>query len=148
MIFRAKLFIAGLVVVGLASASGHAATGIVHFRSPSGNINCFLAPSFADCLVRHNTWTHKPTKPASCDLDFDPTELELGPRSVSVGGCRGDVGPLCGLSDTPCTVLRYGQSVTRGRLRCTSAVTGVICRRLDGRRIGFRIAREGYQLYR
>jgi hypothetical protein len=33
-------------------------------------------------------------------------------------------------------------------VRCASARSGVTCRRRDGRRVGFRIAREGYTLYR
>jgi hypothetical protein len=47
-----------------------------------------------------------------------------------------------------CRVLRYGQSVARGQIRCTSTMAGVTCRRRDGRRVGFLIARERYVLYR
>ena len=136
-----------LAAVLATAGSAQAATGLVHFASPSGNINCFIGASFADCLVRHDTWPVKPTKPAACDLDFNPTDVALTPRGVVVGACRGDVGPRCGLGGR-CVVLHYGKSVTRGRVRCTSALDGVTCRRTNGRRIGFLIARERYVLYR
>jgi hypothetical protein len=137
----------------LAGASAGAAPQLVHFKSPSGNINCMLGngggAAYASCLVRHSTWRVVPRKPASCDLDWAATELEIGGRNLFVGSCRGDIGPLCEPSGADaCTTLAYGRSVTLGPIRCTSAVTGVTCRRTDGRRIGFRIAREGYLLYR
>jgi hypothetical protein len=44
--------------------------------------------------------------------------------------------------------LAYGRALTLGSVRCVSATNGVTCRRLDGRRVGFRVAREGYTLYR
>jgi hypothetical protein len=72
---------------------------------------------------------------------------------VGVGGCRGDIGPLCYAQD-PCVALRYGASTTAasgGRgIRCTSRESGVTCVRLGagaGLR-GFRIAREGYAVIR
>jgi hypothetical protein len=144
----APMRLLALIALLAAAGSAHAGTGLVHFRSPSGNINCVLGASFADCLVRHDTWPRRPTKPASCDLDFNPAEVAVTPGGVVVGACRGDVGPLCGLSDDRCVVLRYGRSLVRGRIRCTSALNGVTCRRVNGRRVGFLIARERYVLYR
>jgi hypothetical protein len=68
---------------------------------------------------------------------------------VAVGGCRGDIGPLCYAQD-PCVVVKYGTSITAaagGRgIRCSSRANGITCMRLGtgaGVR-GFRIAREGY----
>ena len=140
-----------LAVAGLMGASGaHAAPQrLVHFQSPSGNINCILDATYADCLVRRQVWRNLPARPASCDLDWVPSEISLSGRKIFVGACRGDVGPLClprgGLR---CTTLAYGRSVVVGGIRCVSAVNGVTCRRRDGRRIGFRVAREGYTLFR
>ena len=62
------------------------ALSLVHFQSPSGNINCigapagFGQPAFVQCLVRKHTWPASitPRKPASCDLDFDPYTVSLG----------------------------------------------------------------------
>jgi hypothetical protein len=142
-----------LLGCALAISGAGAAPQFAHFRSPSGNINCMLGTgggtAYASCLVRHATWRVLPRKPASCDLDWVATELEIGGRNLTAGACRGDIGPLCEPSGADsCRTLAYGRSVTVGPIRCTSAVVGVTCRRTDGRRIGFRIAREGYLLYR
>ena len=131
------------------------ALSLVHFQSPSGNINCigapagFGQPAFVECLVRKHTWRAgiTPRKPASCDLDFDPYTVSLGNRKVSVGSCRGDIGPLCVYTSDKCSTLAYGRSVKIGPIRCSSATAGVTCRYTTTPRAGFRIAREGYVTY-
>ena len=53
------------------------AASLVHFESPSGNINCiggpagYGQPAFVECLVLKHTWPASitPRKPANCDLD-------------------------------------------------------------------------------
>ena len=136
-------------VLGLAVASS-----LVHFQTPSGNINCIGGPAFqgipasVECLVRKNSWRRLAPKPARCDLDWDPTTLELGRRRVSVGSCRGDIGPLCTRASDRCSTLAYGRSVDLGPIRCSSATTGVTCRYRTAPRVGFRIAREAYVLFR
>jgi uncharacterized protein DUF6636 len=136
-------------VLGLAMASS-----LVHFQSPSGNINCIGAgafqgqPAFVECLARKHSWPRLARKPADCDLDWDPATLGLGRRRVSVGSCRGDIGPLCLYSNDRCSTLGYGRSVDVGPIRCTSATNGVTCRYRTAPRVGFRVAREGYVLFR
>jgi hypothetical protein len=148
VIRRVGLAIAVVALVGAWGANA-ASPRRVHFQSPSGNINCILDATFAGCVVRRHMWRNPPARPAWCDEEWIPSEVSLGGRRIVVGACRGDVGPLClpsgGLS---CTTLAYGRSVVVGRIRCVSAVNGVTCRRRDGRRIGFRVAREGYRLFR
>ena len=160
-------FGAALLVLSLAAAFSTEALGgrsaravrTFHFRSPSGNINCYGGATGVTCLLLHNTWKKLRPRPASCDLDWAPTDMSLfldsrtGKWGVGVGGCRGDVGPLCYPQDS-CLVLRYGSSITAGSarrgIRCTSRVAGVSCVRLGagtGPR-GFRIAREGYAVLR
>jgi Family of unknown function (DUF6636) len=137
------------VVLGLAAASS-----LVHFQSPSGNINCIGSgafqgtPAFVSCLVRKNSWPRLAPKPARCDLDWNPATLELGRRHVSVGSCRGDIGPLCTNTSDRCSTLAYGRSVDVGPIRCSSAPNGVTCRYRTAPRVGFRIAREGYVTFR
>ena len=148
-----RLLAALAAVLSFAACTTSAQAGLVHFRSPSGNINCLLgagngSPNFADCLVKQHAWPHHPAKPARCDLDFDPFDIGLSGTQVYVGSCRGDIGPLCGPGTERCTVLGYGRSVTQGGIRCTSAQSGVTCRRLTGRHVGFMISREGYRVYR
>jgi hypothetical protein len=143
--------VVALVVLALLFQAAPAQTKLVHFQSPSGNINCIGAaggsfgPPFVECLVRRNSWPTKRPKPANCDLDWDPTTLSLSKRKVYAGSCRGDIGPLCvNQSADRCTTLAYGRSVVMGPIRCTSETAGVTCRYRTAPRVGFRIAREGY----
>jgi hypothetical protein len=123
----------------------------VHFKSPSGNINCYLFSNdggFADCIVLQAAWPTVPKKPKTCDLDWAPTEVSLGKTTVSRGQCRGDVGPRCYAGGGRCRVLAYGRSIELGTIRCSSAANGITCRRTTGARPGFRIAREGVVVFR
>jgi hypothetical protein len=145
----ALALLAGLVAT--VSAGPAAAATQVHFKSPSGNINCYLFSAqggFADCIVLQASWKNAPSKPKSCDLDWVPTEVALGKTHVSVGGCRGDVGPRCYAGGDRCSVLAYGRSITVGTIRCSSAASGLTCRRTTGRRAGFRLARERFVVWR
>jgi hypothetical protein len=144
---RCALLIAAVVLTA-AGAPAAAGARLVHFQSPSGNINCVgtdRAPNFVDCLVRTGSWQHPPAKPARCDLDWNPYEVQLTARRVTVGACRGDVGPRC-FHD--CTTLRYGRAVDFGPIRCRSAANGVTCRYVRGQLAGFRIAREAITVWR
>jgi hypothetical protein len=136
-----------VLALTVAAAPAVADPVVAHFRSPSGNIDCIggTAPVYVECLVRHASWPQRPPRPIGCDLDWEPYNLSLGRRHVGVGACRGDVGPRC-FHD--CTILRYGRSLTIGPIRCRSAVVGVTCRYVAGARAGFRIAREGYIVWR
>ena len=121
---------------------------VTHFKSPSGNINCIggTAPAYVECQERRAAWPrHARRGPSGCDLDWEPYNLSLGSRRVTLGACRGDVGPRC-FHD--CSTLRYGRSVDIGPIRCRSAANGVTCRYVRGKHAGFRIAREGYVIWR
>ena len=133
------------------------ASTLVHFQSPSGNINCIGgpayqgSPAFVQCLVKQHSWPKSitPRRPARCDLDYDPYTISLGNRRVSVGSCRGDIGPLCVQATADkCSTLAYGRSVGIGPFLCQSLKAGVECRYRTGSKAGFRIARETYILYR
>ena len=129
-------------------------SSLVHFQSPSGNINCIGGgasqglPAFVSCLVRKSTWPRLRPKPARCDLDWDPRTIEMSRHRVSVGSCRGDIGPLCTNTSDRCSTLAYGRSVDMGPVRCTSSTAGVTCRYRTVPRLGFRIARENYAIFR
>jgi hypothetical protein len=146
----------GLIVAALFAAfavpAASAPAKLFHFQTPSGNINCIgsTTPSpFVDCLVRSAAWPYRPPKPASCDLDWAPTELALGHRKVTVGACRGDIGPLCAnQSGDKCSTLGYGLSVTIGSIRCSSAVSGLTCKYTSAPRTGFTVSRGGFSVFR
>ncbi len=147
--YRRPVVRCALLVLLLAGAAAPSvpAQSIVHFRSPSGNIDCVMFGAGAECVSRSTRGCTLRARPASCDLDWVPNSLGVSGTRVFVGACRGDVGPLC-YAGSGCRTLAYGRSISLGKVRCASARNGVTCRRVDGRRIGFRIAREGYRLYR
>jgi hypothetical protein len=144
---RRVTILAALALAALGAAPVGAVTSLVHFKSPSGNINCIggTSPVFVECLVLHSAWPKSPARPAGCDLDWEAHNISLGGRRVSLGACRGDVGPRC-FHD--CRTLAYGKSVSIGPIRCRSAANGVTCRYVRGKLAGFRIAREGYIVWR
>lgn len=130
-----------------------AAMGFVQITSPSRNIDCIVdatSGGSASCLVEKTTWKHYPARPKSCDLDWVRSQVTLWKRKVTLGGCRGDVGPQCIPGQaTPCRVLAYGKSVVVGGIRCTSTTSGMVCRRTTGKkRQGFKVSKQGYTLYR
>ena len=148
------VFVSAVAMAFAGSADPAPARGakLLSFKSPSGNINCQLAQfsgsrPYADCVVRFDSWPRLPPKPRSCEWDWVAADIALVGQRVFLGDCRSDAGPLCPTVGT-CFTLAYGRSLTLGGIRCTSARTGVTCRRLTGRRQGFRISREGYVLYR
>jgi hypothetical protein len=144
------LAVAAIAVVAAIAAGSAGASTQLHFKTPSGNIDCYLFSTqggVADCMVRKASWPSVPKKPASCDLDWAPYEVQLVKTHVSLGGCRGDIGPLCYGSGDPCSVLPYGHHVTMGGITCSSAATGLTCRRATGTRAGFRVARENVTVY-
>jgi hypothetical protein len=145
---RRSLITAILLLATVGAVPSAATTRIVHFKSPSGNLNCIAgtAPNaFVECLARNATWAHVRAKPAGCDLDWAPYNLSLNTRRVTIGACRGDVGPRC---SNDCTTLAYGKSLNVGPIRCRSAVNGITCRYVSGKLAGFRIARQGYVVWR
>jgi hypothetical protein len=143
-----RAILIAMLALSTAGAGSAAADPVVaHFQSPTGNINCIggTTPAYVECQARRAIWPQKPPKPTGCDLDWEAYNLSLGNRRVVLGACRGDVGPRC-LHD--CTTLRYGRSVNIGPIRCRSERSGVTCRYVRGTHPGFRIAREGYVIWR
>jgi hypothetical protein len=136
---------AGLVVPAAANAD------FIHFTTPSKNIDCiadFSSPT-VDCIVEKASWPRVPPKPASCDLDWVGTEIALGRGRVTVGACRGDIGPTCIEQTGDCPALPYGTSLTLpSKVRCTSRRAGLTCRARNGAGAGFTVSRSGYRILR
>jgi hypothetical protein len=137
---RAGAILGAIVLSTLAAAPASAALRL--FQSPSGNIGCAMSSGAgsvqARCDIARRLWT-PPRRPASCPLDFGQGVF-VGQTGRGRYTCAGD------------TVLHQGshlgfqQSITLGRLRCTSRVTGVSCtNRSTGH--GFTISRERVRLF-
>ena len=141
-----RLLALAAVAAGICAAPAQAR--LVHFTSPSGNIDCLGStspPASVSCYVQRTTWPKEPPRPSWCDVDWIPTEVGLSKRRTAVGSCRGDVGPLC--FPGSCGRLAYGRSLEIGPIRCASATNGITCRYRTSPRVGFRVAREGYVLF-
>jgi hypothetical protein len=151
----ASLITLTLLLVGLQPAT-RALADDINFTTPSKNIDCLLYEYenefVADCLVEQATWKNPPKRPSDCDLDWVESEAYVSSKlvgskvvnSVGVGGCRGDIGPLC--VNNGCTLLAYGKTVKRGRITCSSATTGVTCTTTSGPKRGFTVSRGSYKL--
>jgi hypothetical protein len=113
------LLVASVVVLALPASASAAFIG-----SPSRNIVCQITRSAADCIV----------------LSGEQEAVVTNRGRVSVSRQHADIG------ENPVRILRYGQSVTYGTLRCTSLTTGMRCiHRPSGH--GFRASRQGIRRY-
>ena len=112
-----KLVALAVVAGALSAAPG--ASAAVSFHSPSGNIRCVIAARiYTRCDITQRDW-RPPPKPRSCDFDWGNT-LEVRKRGRGRFGCVSD-------AVNAGRVLRYGESIARGRFRCRSRRTGMRC---------------------
>jgi hypothetical protein len=135
---RARLPLAlALLVVALAALPA-AASALVSFRSPSGNIGCYLDRKVARCDIRTKDWN--PPKPKGCEFDFGQgLSIDRGQRRGRIV-CAGDTA-----LNQQARKLAYGKSIKRGRITCRSSAAGMRC--VNGGGHGFRIARQRYELF-
>ena len=113
---RKLVLLAGIVAALAAAAPASAATS---FHSPSGHIRCVIdGTSFTRCDITNHDWS-PPPKPRSCDFDWGDS-LQVGVRGRGRFRCVSD-------SVDSGRTLGFGQSIKRGRFRCTSRTTGMRC---------------------
>ncbi len=138
-------------LLGALAAPAVAQADFMHFTTPSGNIDCvasFDSPA-VDCLVQRASWPRVPPRPDDCDLDWIGTQIGLARGRVSLGSCRGDVGPACFAQSGDCPALPYGTSLTLpSKVRCTSRRSALTCRARRGAGVGFTVSRQGYRIVR
>jgi hypothetical protein len=121
------------LVVSLVLASP-ASAKLSSFQSPSGNIGCYISGKGVRCDIKERDWT-PPPPPASCDLDYGHgVFVDRKGRADFV--CAGDTA-----IDPDAEVLRYGDSISRGRFRCVSKRSKMKClnERTDR---GFKLSKE------
>jgi hypothetical protein len=148
------------LVLGAASNRTEAAGQALRFTSPSGNIDCVMDSGstgevYVDCTAQNAKWQNEKPQPKDCDLDWDPHEITLSATSkgnvvkssLYVGGCRGDIGPLCFNDDADrgsCEVLKFGEKRTLKSITCESKSTGILCATNRGKRLGFLLGRNSW----
>jgi hypothetical protein len=121
-----------VAVVGLVAAPS--ASAATFFHNPSGNITCVVdRTSIARCDIRHRTWT-PPPRPRSCPGDW-ANGMQVGFRGLGRFTCASDAVPAG-------RELGYGESIRRGRFRCTARRrTGMRCVNLRTEH-GFALSRD------
>ena len=125
-----------VLIAGALASEAQAATG---FRSPSGNIGCYIGQNLARCDIRERDWS-PPPKPASCQLDWGQgVAVDRRDRKASFV-CAGDTALNDGRK------LGYGDSIRRGDLRCRSRRSGMHCRNLRTDH-GFALSRDSARLF-
>jgi hypothetical protein len=106
------------VVIG-ALVAATPASAAVFFHSPSNNIRCVIeATELARCDITERDWT-PPPMPKSCPGDWG-NGLQVGRRGNGRFTCAND-------AVSGGRKLAYGESIKRGRFRCTSRKTGMRC---------------------
>ena len=134
----------GMLVLVVAAWPGVAATQeFIHFRSPSGNIDCMLSSGWSGagalCAIREGTLSFAQVP--------DPCPHGAWGHFFSVGP-KGAAAPVCvteGVSTEDAWVLPYGAALSLGGVTCTSLTTGMTCANAAGH--GFTLARRGQQVF-
>jgi hypothetical protein len=109
------------------------------FRSPSGNVGCFIDVDYVRCDIADADWS-PPPRPADCEFDYGQG-IAMEPGGSAVFVCAGDTALAPDGNPLP-----YGESITAGPLQCDSAESGITCRDV-GTGQGFSISREAYRLF-
>jgi hypothetical protein len=137
-IIRALAAGALLLATSVAAAPSQAAS-TVYFKSPSGNIYCYMA---ADDGVRCDAMVHTWADPVvpSCEWEIGDS-LYVGSSGRAQWTCHGDT--LFGSTNR---VLKYGKQLKVGAYQCTSKTVGVRCvNRYTGH--GFLISRSRHDRF-
>ena len=124
------------------SAAGRAGVRILPgFRSPSGNIRCFVAHKALYCEIDKANYRQK--LQASCDLDWHGFQLNAANRARSY--CTSNAAYNMGTERPNNAKLAYGKSFRHGVFTCLSRTTGVTCRNRTGH--GLFVSRETWRTW-
>ena len=127
-----------VLAAGLSAGPAAAAFKIVHFRTPSGNIQCGYVSGGGfkpelRCEIRSGV-KPLPPKPKSCEFDWGGGYF-LGPTGRAQILCISDT---IQVRNPP--VLAYGRTWHGGAFRCLSQAIGLRCSNRAGH--GFLLSRE------
>jgi hypothetical protein len=114
-----RVLIAAALAATCALALAASASAFKGFVSPTHNIGCVMDTQAVRCDIRDHSW-QSPPKPKSCDVDYGGG-VAVGHSGKASFVCAGDTTLEAG------PVLGYGESVSKGRFRCTSMETGMRC---------------------
>ena len=110
------------------------------FRSPTGNIKCFVVKSLYCEIDKAN---YRQRLQARCDLDWHGFELNAANRARSY--CTSNAAYNMGTERPNNAKLAYGKSFRHGVFTCLSRVTGVTCRNRHGH--GLFVSRQAWRTW-
>jgi surface antigen len=149
-----KSFLISLVVSALAvavAASSSAAGGsslqrLPGFRSPSGNIRCFVANKLYCSIARSDYAGRLQARcmgPDGAGVDWHG--FTLGPSAKGKVYCTSNPPYDTGKQRPSYQLLPYGKTFRRGTFTCSSRVTGITCRNHNGH--GLSISRQSWRAW-
>ncbi len=126
----------------VAAGPAAAKTVLPGFRSPSGNIRCYLVPATLRCQLAHADYAAR--LQARCSgLDWHGFELTAS-RKAGVT-CSGGILYSPGTQRPVYVNLPYGKSWRHGVFTCTSRLTGVTCTNRSGH--GLFVSRQTWRVW-
>jgi hypothetical protein len=128
--------------VGAIAATADASTsGIVAFRTPSGNIGCIAStgPTYLRCDIKSGL-RPRPPKPSDCRHLAWGDSLGMTGTGRPIFVCHGDT-----VFVPSARVVAYGHTIKVGPFRCTSQSSGLTCRNRAGH--GWFLSRTSYRRY-
>ena len=138
---RRRTLTATLVASSALLISASSAMALTSFATPSRNIGCIGDRTEVRCDIRESTAT-PPTKPKNCEFDWGDA-FAVGPKGRGHGVCHGDTAlPAPGQR---IRILKYGTSITLGKITCTSRRTGLTCRNTADH--GFFLSRQKIRVF-
>jgi hypothetical protein len=131
------------VVAAAVAASSSSAAGrnvLPGFRSPSGNIRCFVVDKLY-CSIKRSAYGGG--LQARCDLDWHGFELSRAAKAKVY--CTSNAPYDMGKQRPSNRILQYGKSFHRGSFTCSSRVTGITCHNRNGH--GLFVSRQAWRAW-
>lgn len=138
---RRRTLLACLVAASALLGWAASAMALTSFATPSRNVGCIGDRTEVRCDIRTTSGT-PPKRPKNCEFDWGDA-FAVGPKGRGHGVCHGDTAlPAPGQK---VRILRYGTSITLGKITCTSRKSGLTCRNTAAH--GFFLSREKIRVF-
>jgi hypothetical protein len=135
-----SLTVAVVVAAAVTSSAAAGRTVLPGFRSPTGNIRCFVVDKLY-CSIRRSAYGRD--LQARCDLDWHG--FVLGPAAKGKVYCTSNSPYDMGKQRPSNRTLPYGKTFHRGSFTCSSRVTGITCHNRNGH--GLFVSRQGWRAW-
>jgi len=134
LLISISLAIVVAAVAASASLAGRSSVQVLPgFRSPTGNIKCFVAGKALYCSLGHADYAHELQDRCmghGSGVDWHGFRLRATKKATVY--CTSNPPYNMGTQRPSTGTLAYGKTFRHGAFKCTSRVTGVTCRNLGG----------------